>query len=394
MGFSLTARRQLDKIEPPLKRLQQPPADIAMKMPARSLAIVALAALAFAIVQCRRAKQVLENPPATEAPKPPDPPGFALIPAGEFTMGDALDGSEEVPQHKVSVGAFYMQKTEVTKALWDEVRAWGLKHGYPDLVGGEGKAPDHPVQMVSWYDVVKWCNAKSEKEGIIPCYYTDAAQKEVYRSDHSEPGELTAMWNSKGYRLPTSAEWEKAARGGLDGKRFPWGDTISHNEANFNNAWKEPYQTGTTGFHPAYKTGDEPYTSPVGSFAANGYGLYDLAGNVWEWCWDWYGNDLTAVQSDPRGPASGKGRVFRGGACLELLCVLLPHRSCPQQRSGKRELPYRVSPCSQCTPLKQQEMRISPMPVSRAAAATIFRAWQTRGVEGVRHAPYFAFGAA
>jgi formylglycine-generating enzyme required for sulfatase activity len=285
-----------------------------MKMPARLLAIVALAPLAFATTQCRRAKQVLKNPPATETPKPPDPPGFAIIPAGEFTMGDALDGTELVPQHKVYVGAFYMQKTEVTKALWDEVRAWGLKHGYPDLVGGEGKAADHPAQLVSWYNVVKWCNAKSEKEGIIPCYYTDAAQKEVYRSDDSDPGELTVKWNAKGYRLPTSAEWEKAARGGLEGKRFPWGDTMSHSEANFNNAWKESYQTGTTGFHPAYKTGDVPYTSPVGSFAANGYGLYDLAGNVWEWCWDWYGNDSTAVQADPRGPASGKGRVFRGGA--------------------------------------------------------------------------------
>ncbi|MCX6876295.1 MAG: SUMF1/EgtB/PvdO family nonheme iron enzyme [Verrucomicrobia bacterium] len=304
-----------------------------MKMRSRLLGIVALAAVSLAATHCRRARQVPaaaapdnspaaetrkqsapEQPPATGTPKAAELPGFALIPAGEFTMGDTLDGDEKAPPHQVTVSAFYMGQKEVTKAEWDTVRTWAVSHGYADLAEGQGKAPDHPVQTVSWWDVVKWCNARSEKEGLTPCYTVDGA---VMRSGTTAP---TLNWNASGYRLPTEAEWEKAARGGLSGKLFPWGDTISHTQANFNNNGGEPYQTGTTGFHPTYGTGSKPYTSPVGSFTANGYGLYDMLGNVCEWCWDWDGPYAAGTQTDPRGATSGSYRVIRGGCWGSYAC--------------------------------------------------------------------------
>jgi formylglycine-generating enzyme required for sulfatase activity len=122
-------------------------------------------------------------------------------------------------------------------------------------------------------------------------------------------------WTAKGYRLPTEAEWEKAARGGLNGKRFPWGDTITHSQANFNSNSVVAYDISPTrGFHPTYVVGNVPYTSPVGSFSANGFGLHDIEGNVWEWCWDWYGAYASGAQSDPKGATTGSLRVLRGGS--------------------------------------------------------------------------------
>ncbi|MCX6873902.1 MAG: SUMF1/EgtB/PvdO family nonheme iron enzyme [Verrucomicrobia bacterium] len=251
---------------------------------------------------------VLDGPTAAA----PTPAGFEQIPAGSFSMGDSLDGdSHAMPVHSVNVSAFYMAKHEVSKALWDDVRTWGLAHGYPDLSAGEGKASTHPVHTITWYDTVKWCNARSEKEGLPPCYTLSSGA--VYRTTNIWA--VTCNWAANGYRLPTEAEWEKAARGGLSGKRFPWGNTITHSQANYLSSSSYKYDVSPTrGYHPTYATGALPYTSPVESFAANGYGLYDMAGNVWGWCWDWYGTYPSATQTDPRGATSGADRVYRGGS--------------------------------------------------------------------------------
>jgi len=246
---------------------------------------------------------------------------MAFIPAGNFLMGDTSDEgfSYEKPTRSVYVSGFLIAKTEVTKAQWDVVATWAADHGYeirPNY--GEGKAADHPVQDMHWRYCVEWCNAKSEMEGLTPVYMKDGS---VLKAGDSYPD---VNFSANGYRLPTEAEWEKAARGGLSGKHFPWGDTIDHSFANYraHNSYSydvSPYTEGT--YHPLYNDGIEPYTSPVGSFAGNGYGLFDMAGNVEEFCGDWYGEDYYGESNntnDPVGPPpppypQAQNRVLRGG---------------------------------------------------------------------------------
>lgn len=241
--------------------------------------------------------------------------GMAFIPAGSFTMGDFtnLDGVADALPTNVYVSAFYMDGRLVSYSLWQSVFTYATNNGYAFDDPGAGKATDHPVQTVNWYDIVKWCNARSLQTGLTPVYYTDAGLTQVYTN-----GDVTPFvnWTNSGYRLPTEAEWEKAARGGLVGQRFPWGNTISESQANYvaNTALFSydlgPYDGNNTNFD----NGVQPYTSPVAYFQANGYGLNDMAGNVQQWCWDWYDTPYgQPTTNNPTGPASGSNRILRGG---------------------------------------------------------------------------------
>jgi formylglycine-generating enzyme required for sulfatase activity len=246
-------------------------------------------------------------------PMPPLDMGY--IPAGLFQMGTELgEGNDnERPVHTVQVNAFFMDKFEVSYTRWTDVKLWATSHGYNFDNGGTGLAPDHPVQTINWYDAVKWCNARSEKEGLTPVYYTSAAQTTVYRSNDVTVASTYVKWTANGYRLPTEAEWEKAARGGMTAKRYPWGDTIGGSNANYSGSG-DPYEGGTATTPCGYYNGAQ---TPAGRDMANGYGLYDMAGNVWEWCWDWYGSTYYgAIEAgdNPKGPDTGSSRVVRGGA--------------------------------------------------------------------------------
>lgn len=316
------------------------------------------------------------------------PAGMVLIPDGTFVMGNSI-GDLDIKDAKpvrTTVSAFYMDANLVCMSQWQSVYNWAKRHGYSFVNSGDGAnacpliqtedsyynwwiknshrfvskdiektanhAPNHPVHTVNWYDCVKWCNARSEKEGKPPVYFADSNLTKVYRNGE---GAVYAKWSASGYRLPTEAEWEMSARGGVAGQRFPWGNTINQNQANYYgwNEWNQNLgQYKSLGnltirgihydlsydFGPFAKSeiesvpGSRLSSTAVGTFPPNGYGLYDMAGNVSEWCWDSYCKTY-AGGIDPHGPLKGGDqRVFRGGEWCAIACTL----RCAQRASAPR----------------------------------------------------------
>jgi len=245
----------------------------------------------------------------------PIPPfGMVYIPAGAFQMGDNFNelGDDTKPVHTVNVDGFFMDKFEVSRELWTDVRTWALANGF-SMNSGTARDAGHPIESVSWYDAIVWCNARSSKEGLTPVYYTDASKTVIVQSG-MDITTACVKWTANGYRLPTEAEWEKAARGARLGNRYPWGDNVDGSMANYSGSG-DPYESGSPQTTPCgYYNGGQ---TPAGVDMANGYGLYDMAGNAWEWCWDWYSSTYYATPDsldNPRGPTSGSSKLLRGGS--------------------------------------------------------------------------------
>ena len=213
------------------------------------------------------------------------PDGMVLIPAGTKSGTDPDFGA-----YSLTVDRFWIDTTEVSKEKWDDVALWASANDYNISTNkGAAKAVGHPVLSINYIDSVLYCNARSEMEGRTPCY-TESGN--VFRTyNYIDPFIVECDAQANGYRLPTNDEWEYTARGNQTGKRFPWGDTITHANANYYAYYNNPAypydataSAGDAGPHHSYWfIGDiAPYTAPVGDLPANGYGLYNMSGNAAE----------------------------------------------------------------------------------------------------------------
>lgn len=234
--------------------------------------------------------EVIDSTPSRVITWEKDGASMVFIPAGSFEMGDHFDAgvSDELPVHQVEVDAFYMDRYEVTigqyKQFLTETNYGTLPEKTPNWITEKANAPDKNGQHLAGF------TTPTDKHPIAGVSFNDA--------------KAYALWVGK--RLPTEAEWEYAARGGLLGERYSWGNEGPEGtDGNFM-GYIDNVQVVDDGFF---------YTAPAGNYVVNDFGLYDMLGNVWEWCSDWYGEDYYAnsIHKNPSGPETGTARVLRGG---------------------------------------------------------------------------------
>ena len=227
-------------------------------------------------------------------------PPLTALTGGTFTMGCTTGDPDcilhESPQHSVTLSPFQISDSEVTQAQWQAVMGSNPSHF------NSPACPQCPVEKVSWYDALVYCNRLSDAQGLTPCYYQDASYTQVYGKSGgtwSLPNTAPVYWNpsAKGYRLPTEAEWEYAARGGSALNIYSGSGTVDQ---------------------VAWYTGNSTRTKAVKELFPNSFGLYDMSGNVEEWCWDFYSATYYYISpsTDPTGPSGGGNQVIRGGGYL------------------------------------------------------------------------------
>lgn len=226
---------------------------------------------------------------------------MVYIEGGTFTMGtppaEPQRESDE-QQHEVTLSPFWIGKYEVTQKEYMEVMGTNPSNF---------KGANLPVDSVSWYGAVEFCNNLSKKHNLKPYYKLDKNVKDANNTNSGDDLKYTVtVLGGNGFRLSTEAEWEYACRAGTT-TAYSFGSIIDGTLANFADAGRNT-------------------TTPVGSFKPNAYGLYDMHGNVWEWCWDWYG-ELAGVSKDPAGATGGSVRTMRGGSWNNVAVLL---------RSGRR----------------------------------------------------------